>query len=127
LKVSTDWSTRSIAATSVYVGLREGPTPWFVDSRSSRTSGKRDWFVWADPDQGGGPRNNWLSRFGGSAWEWDELTGQYYYHWFLKIQPDLNWRNPRVRAAMADVLRFWMKRGSMAFGWMPALCWLKTT
>jgi alpha-glucosidase len=89
--------------------------PWFVDSRSSRTSEKRDWFVWADPDQDGGPPNNWLSRFGGSAWEWDELAGQYYYHSFLKQQPDLNWHNPSVRAAMADVLRFWMKRGVDGF------------
>jgi len=84
--------------------------PWFRESRSSRSSAKRDWYVWADAAENGGPPNNWLSRFGGSAWEWDEATGQYYYHAFLTEQPDLNWRNPSVRAAMADVLRFWLNR-----------------
>ena len=61
--------------------------PWFKDSRSSRDSPKRDWYLWHDPPPGGGPPNNWLSNFGGSAWEWDEPTGQYYYHSFLKEQP----------------------------------------
>jgi alpha-glucosidase len=89
--------------------------PWFVNSRSSLTSEKRDWFVWADPDHCGRPPNNWLSRFGGSAWEWDHASRQYYYHSFLKEQPDLNWRNPAVREAMADVLRFWMRRGVDGF------------
>jgi alpha-glucosidase len=89
--------------------------PWFADSRSSRTSLKRDWYVWADPSANGGPPNNWLSRFGGSAWQRDEATEQYYYHSFLLEQPDLNWRNPEVRAAMADVLRFWMRRGVDGF------------
>jgi alpha-glucosidase len=89
--------------------------PWFRESRSSRQSPKRDWYVWSDPSPHGGPPNNWLSRFGGSAWEWDPNTGQYYYHAFLKEQPDLNWRNPQVRAAMADVLRFWLRRGVDGF------------
>jgi alpha-glucosidase len=89
--------------------------PWFLDSRSSRTSAKRDWYVWADPDQTGGPPNNWLSRFGGSAWQWDERTGQYYYHSFLLEQPDLNWRNGDVRNAMGNVLRFWLRRGVDGF------------
>ena len=89
--------------------------PWFVESRSSRNSAKRDWYVWSEPSVNGGPPNNWLSRFGGSAWCWDEATGQYYYHAFLKEQPDLNWRNPEVRAAMAEVLRFWMRRGVDGF------------
>lgn len=89
--------------------------PWFQESRSSRTNPKRDWYVWADPGTDGGGPNNWLSRLGGSAWEWDETTGQYYYHAFLKAQPDLNWRNPEVRQAMADVLRFWMRRGVDGF------------
>jgi alpha-glucosidase len=89
--------------------------PWFTESRASRSNRKRDWYVWADPAKNGGPPNNWLSRFGGSAWEWDEATGQYYYHAFLKEQPDLNWRNPAVRAAMADVLRFWLRRGVDGF------------
>ena len=63
----------------------------------------------------GGPPNNWVSDFGGSAWELDETTGQYYYHAFLKEQPDLNWRNPEVREAMHDVLRFWLERGVDGF------------
>jgi alpha-glucosidase len=88
---------------------------WFSDSRSSRTSTRRDWYVWADPSPNGGPPNNWLSRFGGSAWQWDEETEQYYYHSFLVGQPDLNWRNPQVCSAMADVLRFWMRRGVDGF------------
>src|SRR5215203_999760 len=67
---------------------------WFKESRSSRLNPKRNWYVWADPEPNGGPPNNWLSRFGGSAWQWDEGTGQYYYHSFLLEQPDLNWRNP---------------------------------
>ena len=94
--------------------------PWFVESASSRTSSKRDWYLWRDPapdgpDTGSGPPNNWLSNFGGSGWTLNEATGQYYYHSFLPQQPDLNWRNPAVRAAMADVLRFWMARGVDGF------------
>jgi alpha-glucosidase len=89
--------------------------PWFVDSRSSRDSATRDWYVWADPAASGAPPNNWLSRFGGSAWQWDEATEQYYYHSFLPQQPDLNWRNSEVRSAMSDVLRFWMRRGVDGF------------
>jgi alpha-glucosidase len=89
--------------------------PWFEEARSSRTNAKRDWYLWRDPAPDGGPPNNWLSQFGGSAWELDERTGQYYYHAFLKQQPDLNWRNPAVREAMFDVLRFWMKRGVDGF------------
>jgi alpha-glucosidase len=89
--------------------------PWFAESRSSRTSPKRDWYIWRDPAPGGGPPNNWLSNFGGPAWRFDEHTGQYYYHAFLKEQPDLNWRNPRLRAAMHDVLRFWLERGVDGF------------
>ncbi len=89
--------------------------PWFVESRSSRASPRRDWYIWRDPAPGGGPPNNWLAHFGGSAWEWDEASGQYYYHAYLKQQPDLNWRNPAVRAAMKDVLRFWMRRGVDGF------------
>src|SRR5690606_28347821 len=89
--------------------------PWFRASRSSRTSPKRAWYLWHDPAPDGGPPNNWLSNFGGSAWELDPATGQYYYHAFLKEQPDLNWRNPQVRAAMYDVLRFWLDRGVDGF------------
>jgi oligo-1,6-glucosidase/alpha-glucosidase len=89
--------------------------PWFVESRSSRDNPKRDWYVWRDAAADGGPPNNWISDFGGSAWEWDEPTGQYYLHAFLKEQPDLNWRNPQLRAAMLDVIRFWFERGVDGF------------
>jgi alpha-glucosidase len=89
--------------------------PWFVESRTSRTSAKRDWYIWRDPASGGGPPNNWLSEFGGPAWAFDEATGQYYYHAFLRQQPDLNWRNGDVRAAMHDVMRFWLTRGVDGF------------
>jgi alpha-glucosidase len=89
--------------------------PWFVESRSSRDNDKRDWYLWHDPGPGGGVPSNWLSEFGGSAWQLDERTGQYYYHAFLKEQPDLNWRNPRVREAMHAVLRFWFARGVDGF------------
>ncbi len=88
---------------------------WFVESKSSRTSPKRDWYIWRDAAPGGGPPNNWISDFGGSAWEWDAPTGQYYLHAFLKEQPDLDWRNPDVRRAMYDVLRFWLARGVDGF------------
>jgi alpha-glucosidase len=88
--------------------------PWFLESRSSRASPKRDWYIWRDA-KNGAPPNNWLSTFGGPAWEWDEASGQYYYHAFLKEQPDLNWRNPEVREAMRDVLRFWLERGVDGF------------
>jgi len=88
---------------------------WFEDSRSSRQSPKRDWYIWRDGRPDGSPPNNWISNFGGSAWQWDEATGQFYYHAFLREQPDLNWRNPAVRAAMLDVLRFWMDRGVDGF------------
>jgi len=89
--------------------------PWFLDSKSSRTSAHRDWYIWRDgrgPDQ---PPNNWESLFGGSAWKFDPTTGQYYYHYFYPQQPDLNWRNPAVESAMFDVTRFWYKRGTAGF------------
>jgi len=89
--------------------------PWFVESRSSVKSAKRSWYIWRDPKPDGGPPNNWISNFGGSAWEYDAPSGQYYYHAFLKAQPDLNWRNPEVRAAMYRALRFWLDRGVDGF------------
>ncbi len=89
--------------------------PWFIESRGSRGSAKRDWYIWRDPKGEGGPPNNWLSEFGGSSWEFDAYTGQYYYHAFLRSQPDLNWRNPEVRGAMHDVMRFWLRRGVDGF------------
>jgi alpha-glucosidase len=89
--------------------------PWFVESRSSRDNPRRDWYIWRDPGADGGPPNNWVANFGGSAWEYDPTTGQYYYHAYLKEQPDLNWRNPQVQAAMLDALRFWLDRGVDGF------------
>ena len=89
--------------------------PWFVESQSSRDNPKRDWYIWHDPGPDGGPPNNWLSEFGGSAWEYDAATGQYYYHAFLAQQPDLNWRNPAVREAIYDVMRFWLAKGVDGF------------
>ena len=97
--------------------------PWFVDSRSSRSAAFRDWYIWLDPAPDGGPPNNWLSVFGGSGWEFDEATGQYYYHTFLSCQPDLNWRNPKVRNAIKDVMRFWLVKGVDGFR-MDALWYL---
>lgn len=88
---------------------------WFIESSSSPNSAKADWYIWADPGENGGPPNNWLSRFGGSGWEWCEARRQYYYHSFLVEQPDLNWRNPQVRGAIADVMRFWLDRGVDGF------------
>jgi alpha-glucosidase len=89
--------------------------PWFIESRSSRGSAKRDWYIWRDPAPQGGPPNNWLSEFGGSAWAFDEGSGQYYYHAFLTSQPDLNWRNPDVRDALHDAMRFWLRKGVDGF------------
>lgn len=88
---------------------------WFAESRASRSSPRRDWYIWADPAPDGGPPNNWISVFGGSAWTWDPPTGQYYLHSFLPDIPDLNWHNPDVEAAMLDVLRFWMDRSVDGF------------
>lgn len=89
--------------------------PWFLESRQSRENPKRDWYIWRDPAPGGGPPNNWISDFGGSSWEWDEKTEQFYLHAFLKSQPDLNWRQPELREAMMAVLRFWFDRGVDGF------------
>lgn len=88
---------------------------WFLDSRSSKLSTKREWYIWRDGKQDGSAPNNWESEFGGSAWTFGEHTGQYYYHAYLKEQPDLNWRNPEVEQAMCAVLRFWFDRGVDGF------------
>jgi len=93
---------------------------WFIESRSSRTNPKRDWYHWVDPkgfDAEGKPilPNNWKSVFEGPAWEWDELTGQFYLHCFSRKQPDLNWKNPEVRRACHDVLNTWVARGTDGF------------
>ncbi|GAC1700629.1 MAG: alpha-amylase family glycosyl hydrolase [Candidatus Acidiferrum sp.] len=88
---------------------------WFLDSKSSRTSEHRDWYIWRDGKGVGQPPNNWLAIFGSSAWKLDPKTNQYYYHYFYPEQPDLNWRNPKVEKAMLDVTRFWYKRGVAGF------------
>jgi alpha-glucosidase len=87
---------------------------WFQESRSGRDNPNRDWYIWRDGVDGG-PPNNWQSTFGGSAWEYDAATDQYYYHYFLKEQPDLNWRNPEVKAAVFDAMRFWLDMGVDGF------------
>lgn len=89
--------------------------PWFKESRSSRSNPKRDWYIWRDGKGPGEPPNNWQSWFGHSAWTLDPATNQYYYHHFYTEQPDLNWRNPEVRRAMYQVMRFWLDRGVAGF------------
>jgi len=88
---------------------------WFLDSKSSRKSAHRDWYIWRDGKGPGEPPNNWVSIFGGPTWKFDSTTNQYYYHMFYAEQPDLNWRNPAVRDAMFDVTRWWYKRGVAGF------------
>jgi alpha-glucosidase len=84
---------------------------WFAESRSSRDNARADWYVWADPKQDGTPPNNWLSVFGGSAWQWEPRREQYYLHNFLASQPDLNYHEPAVASQMLDEVRFWLERG----------------
>jgi alpha-glucosidase len=88
--------------------------PWFLESKSSRTNAKADWYVWHDAKRGGGPPNNWGGR-NGPSWEWVPERRQYYYHHYAIQQPDLNWRNPEVREAVFNVMRFWLKRGASGF------------
>lgn len=85
--------------------------PWFVESRASRDNPKADWYVWADPQPDGTPPNNWLSIFGGSAWQWDTRRCQYYLHNFLTSQPDLNFHHPEVQTAVLDTVKFWLDMG----------------
>ena len=105
LRVIVDWVPNHTSSTH----------PWFVESRSSRDANKRSWYVWRDGPVDGGAPNNWRSVFGGSAWTWDETSGQFYLHSFLPAQPDLNWRNPDVVNAMHATLRFWLERGVDGF------------
>lgn len=88
---------------------------WFLDSKSSKTSTHRNWYIWRDGQSKGQAPNNWTSNFGGSAWKFDPTTNQYYYHFFYAEQPDLNWRNPAVEKAMYDTTRWWYKRGVAGF------------
>jgi len=89
--------------------------PWFGESRASKTNAKSNWYVWSDPKPDGTPPNNWLSIFGGSAWQWDTRREQYYLHNFLTTQPDLNFHEPQVQEALLDVARFWLERGVDGF------------
>jgi len=94
---------------------------WFQESRKSKTNPYRDYYIWKDPKQNGKEPNNWLSYFGGSAWEFDEKTGQYYLHQFLKEQPDLNYQNPKVLKEMLDIMDFWLAKGVDGFR-VDAIC-----
>ena len=87
---------------------------WFEESRQDKTNPKRDWYIWK-PAHKGGPPNNWYSTFGGSAWELDPLTNEYYYHYFFKEQPDLNWKNPAIQEALFNEARFWLDMGVDGF------------
>jgi len=89
--------------------------PWFLDSKSSRNAQHRDWYIWRDGKAPDKPPSNWISIFGGSAWTLDPTTNQYFYHYFYKQQPDLNWRNPAVEKAMLDITRWWYQRGVSGF------------
>jgi len=88
--------------------------PWFIESRKDKMNPKRDWYIWRK-GRGKNPPNNWFSTFGGSAWKYDQKTDEYYYHFFFKEQPDLNWRNPAVKEAMWNEIRFWLDMGVDGF------------
>jgi alpha-glucosidase len=98
---------------------------WFLESRASRSNPKSDWYVWRDPAPRGAPPNNWLSIFGGEGWEWVDERQQFYFHMFLKQQPDLNWRNPAVRQELMDAVRFWLDRGADGFRLDVFSAWYK--
>ncbi|MEP0355483.1 alpha-glucosidase [Paraglaciecola sp.] len=89
--------------------------PWFIQSREDQTNDKSDWYVWAEANEFGGPPNNWLSIFGGSAWQWEPRRKQYYLHNFLTSQPDLNFHNEQVREAVLNNVEFWLQRGVDGF------------
>ncbi|MBM0778587.1 alpha-glucosidase [Staphylococcus epidermidis] len=89
--------------------------PWFIESKSSKTNAKRDWYIWTDPKPDGSEPNNWESIFNGSTWEFDESTKQYYFHLFSKKQPDLNWENPDVRQAVFEMMNWWFEKGIDGF------------
>ncbi|KAA2301375.1 glucohydrolase, partial [Clostridioides difficile] len=88
--------------------------PWFIESRASLDNPKRDWYIWRDGKNGDEP-NNWESIFGGSAWEYDEVSGQYYLHLFSKKQPDLNWANQEVRKSIYEMMNWWLDKGIDGF------------
>lgn len=88
--------------------------PWFVEARKSKDNPYRDYYIW-HPGKDGKEPNNWASHFSGSAWQYDETTGEYYMHLFTKKQPDLNWENPKVRAEVYDLMRWWLDKGIDGF------------
>ncbi len=115
-RLVTEAHARGIAVIVDYIPNHTSDQhPWFVESRSSLHNPRRGWYIWASGKPGGLPPNNWTSEAGGSVWEPDDRTGQLYLHSHLREQPDLNWRNPDLRAAMLDVLRFWLDRGADGF------------
>ncbi len=97
--------------------------PWFLESKQSKKNSKSDYYIWKDPKPDGSVPNNWICVPGGSAWEWSEERQQYYYHSFLKCQPDVNWKNPELRKEMLDILHFWLKRGIDGFR-IDMISWL---
>jgi len=101
--------------TDLVVNHTSDKHPWFLESASSRTNPKADWYMWHDPKPGNQPPNNWQSIFGHTAWQFDPARGQFYYHAFYKEQPDLNWNNRAVRNEMYDTMRFWMQKGVAGF------------
>jgi glycosidase len=114
-RLLTDAHARGIRVTLDWVPNHSSDQhPWFREARATRTSAKRDWYVWRD-GRGDGPPNNWVSVFGGPAWQHDPATGQWYLHSFLREQPDLNWREPALVRAMHDAVRFWLDRGADGF------------
>lgn len=115
-RLATELHKRDIKIIVDFVGNHTSDKhKWFVESGSSKDNPKRDWYIWRDGDAQGGPPNNWISVFSGSAWELDKRTNQYYFHSFLKEQPDLNWRNQEVRRAMLEVIDFWVAKGVDGF------------
>ena len=88
--------------------------PWFLESRSSKDNPKRDWYIWRDGNEGQ-PPNNWRSYFTPSTWDYDDATGQYYFHSFATEQPDLNWQNPELREEVYKMMRFWLDKGIDGF------------
>lgn len=93
---------------------------WFIESRQSKASEKRDYYIWHDPKTNGEPPTNWAAAFGGSVWEFDEATGQYYLHLFSKKQPDLNWENENMRHDIYQMMRNWLDKASLALEWMSS-------
>lgn len=115
-KLAKEANKRGIKIILDFVGNHSSDEhPWFIESKSSRTNPKADWYYWKDPKPDGSPPNNWYSVFGGSTWKYVEERKQYYFHEFSDRQPDLNWRNPDVKNAMLDVLRFWISKGANGF------------